>query len=140
MKDETRVADLFEESDWDRPFVPTLAQRIAEELIRLRLANNLTQEEFASKVGTTQSAVSRAESGNRVPSLRYLDKIAQVFDVQLAVEFRAKRAISWTLPPRENIIPFPTIVWTSCAPKEASTWEKSARNMSGAETQDAEVA
>ena len=37
---------------------------IAEQLVKLRLQANLTQEELAKKVGTTSSAISRYESAS----------------------------------------------------------------------------
>ncbi len=87
-----------------KPFVPTLAQKVAREIIRLRARNNLTQGEFAQRVGTTQSAISRAESGHIVPSLRFLDKIAQAFGLQLVMKFEENQATTGETSQSEEIL------------------------------------
>jgi transcriptional regulator with XRE-family HTH domain len=50
---------------------------IARELIQARTRTGLTQEEVARRMGTTQSAVARMESGKPLPSLRSLKRYAQ---------------------------------------------------------------
>lgn len=50
---------------------------IARELIRARTKSGLTQEEVARRMGTTQSAVARMESGKPLPSIRSLKRYAQ---------------------------------------------------------------
>ena len=50
---------------------------IARELIQARTRIGLTQEEVARRMGTTQSAVARMESGKPMPSIRSLKKYAQ---------------------------------------------------------------
>lgn len=60
----------------------------ASMLISKRLENNMTQKELAEKLETTQSAVSRMESGDYNPSLKTLNRIAEVFDSK--VELRLK--------------------------------------------------
>jgi len=49
---------------------------IAAEVRRVRVAASLTQAELARRAGTTQSAVSRMESGRVTPSLAALDRVA----------------------------------------------------------------
>ena len=50
---------------------------IARELIQARTKIGLTQEEVARRMGTTQSAVARMESGKPQPSLKNLKRYAQ---------------------------------------------------------------
>jgi len=50
---------------------------IARELIQARTKIGLTQEEVARRMGTTQSAVARMESGKPQPSLKSLKRYAQ---------------------------------------------------------------
>lgn len=64
---------------------------IIEEIIRERNAQNLTQKQFANKVGIKQSNISRLESGNYNPSMDFLQKIAQALGKELHVEFRKAR-------------------------------------------------
>jgi HTH-type transcriptional regulator / antitoxin HipB len=54
----------------------------------LRLRNNLTQEELASKLKTTKSAISRLENSSGGARLDTLEKVAQAFDKELVIEFR----------------------------------------------------
>jgi DNA-binding XRE family transcriptional regulator len=50
---------------------------LAKEIIKLRKTNHLTQKELALKVGTSQPAIARLESGNyKNVSLAFLRKVA----------------------------------------------------------------
>jgi DNA-binding XRE family transcriptional regulator len=49
---------------------------IAAQLIEARTKANLTQEQVARRMGTTQSVVARVESGHPLPSLRTLRRYA----------------------------------------------------------------
>ena len=50
---------------------------LAKEIIKLRKTNHLTQKELALKVGTSQPAIARLESGNyKNISLAFLRKVA----------------------------------------------------------------
>lgn len=49
----------------------------------LRLSHKLTQEELGKKINVTKVSVSGYENGNRVPDMETLQKIAEVFDVQV---------------------------------------------------------
>lgn len=51
---------------------------LAKEIIELRKLNNLTQKELAEKVGTSQPAIARLESGNyKNLSLSFLRRVAK---------------------------------------------------------------
>lgn len=56
-----------------------LAQRIKQ----LRQSQNLTQKEFAEKVGCTAATLSAYENGSKSPSLEIVKGIAQTFGVSL---------------------------------------------------------
>jgi predicted transcriptional regulator len=50
---------------------------LAKEIIKLRKKNNLTQKELALKIGSSQPAIARIESGNyHNVSLAFLRKLA----------------------------------------------------------------
>jgi len=59
--------------------------QIISDLIRLRNKKKITQKELASKMGTTQSALSRFEMGNVNPSLEFLKKMAKALETKLIV-------------------------------------------------------
>ncbi len=50
---------------------------LARELIGARARAGLTQQELAERMGTTQSAIARLESGGRLPSMKTLLRYAQ---------------------------------------------------------------
>jgi transcriptional regulator with XRE-family HTH domain len=50
---------------------------ISGELIRARLRAGLSQEELAERMGTSQSAIARLESGSTLPSTKTLLRFAE---------------------------------------------------------------
>lgn len=54
-------------------------------LIGARVAAGLTQGQLAERLGTTQSAISRLESGSQTPTLDTLYRLAEVFGVNLTI-------------------------------------------------------
>lgn len=62
---------------------------IAKEIIKMRIAANLTQKELAEKAGTSQSAIARIESGSYENlSLASLRKIGKVFGTKPEIHFK----------------------------------------------------
>ena len=60
---------------------------VARALIEARIRAAFTQRELAERMGTTQSAVARLESGRVHPSTRTLDKIARATGTRLRITF-----------------------------------------------------
>ncbi|MBX9936511.1 MAG: helix-turn-helix domain-containing protein [Burkholderiaceae bacterium] len=58
---------------------------MARELIAARASMGLTQADVAQRMGTTQSAVARLESGKRPPSLRSVQRYAQAIGCRAVV-------------------------------------------------------
>ncbi len=56
---------------------------VAKSIIALRLRRGLTQKELAERVHTTQSAISRLESGSAKPSLATLERLAKALDARV---------------------------------------------------------
>lgn len=54
-------------------------------LIGARIAAGLTQEELARSMGTTQSALSRLESGSQVPTLDTLCRLAAILGIDFTI-------------------------------------------------------
>lgn len=61
---------------------------LAAALIDARIKAKLTQNELARRMGTTQSAIARLESGRSIPSGATLIKFAKAVRRSLKVEFR----------------------------------------------------
>lgn len=61
---------------------------IIEALIRARTKARLSQAELAKRLGTTQSAVARLESGGISPSLSTLRRYAEATGTRLHLELR----------------------------------------------------
>ena len=59
---------------------PTLESFIAEELSKARQRAQLSQREVAARAGLTQAAISRFESGDRLPRLETLLALAEATD------------------------------------------------------------
>lgn len=64
--------------------------QIAHEIAELRKAERLSQKEFAKRLKTTQSVISRMEHGNQNFTLGSLEKIAKTFGREISVEFSEK--------------------------------------------------
>jgi len=59
---------------------------IADAVARRRVERKLSQRELAQRVGTTQSAIARLESGGRPPRIDTLLRIADALDCDLHVD------------------------------------------------------
>lgn len=84
--------DLFTrwraDPDYRRAYAETDAEfSIAAALIAARTQADLTQAELARRMGTTQSAIARMESGKFKPSHSTLEKYAQATGTRLRVIF-----------------------------------------------------
>jgi transcriptional regulator with XRE-family HTH domain len=64
--------------------------RLAATLIRLRLAKGLTQEGLAKLLNTKQESIARLESGDSLPSLSTIRKVADALDADLEINLRPK--------------------------------------------------
>jgi transcriptional regulator with XRE-family HTH domain len=64
--------------------------KLAANLIRLRLAKGLTQEDLAKLLNTKQESIARLENGGSLPSLSTMKKIAQALDAVLEINIRPK--------------------------------------------------
>lgn len=62
-------------------------EKLARAVIQLRMRQNLTQEQLAGRIGTTASAISRLESGQHMPSMETLRKLAHASGGHLLVGF-----------------------------------------------------
>ena len=64
---------------------------LAKEIINLRKSYKLTQKELAVKVGTSQPAIARIESGNyRNISLSFLRRVAKALDAVPVIHLKRK--------------------------------------------------
>ena len=57
-------------------------------VIRARVKKGITQKEFARRMKTTQSAISRFESGAANPSLSFLKKAADALEAKLIISIK----------------------------------------------------
>lgn len=61
--------------------------KIAREIILARIKKGITQKQLAAKMKTKQSVISRVESGNHLPSLSFLHRLASATGTSLTVTF-----------------------------------------------------
>ena len=62
---------------------------LAHELIAARVRAGFTQAELARRMGTTQSAIARLESGARLPSVKTLLRFAKATDSRPIIKLLA---------------------------------------------------
>jgi len=62
---------------------------LARELITARVRAGFTQAELARRMGTTQSAIARLESGARLPSVKTLLRFAKATDSRPIIKLLA---------------------------------------------------
>ena len=67
---------------------------LAEALIRARAHADMTQEQVAKAMGTTQAAIARLESGRSMPSTRTLQRFAEATGTRLRVSFVPEKEAS----------------------------------------------
>jgi len=85
-----KMSDVKKELLQDKEFYSEYIQledefALAAQLIKARKRANLTQEDVAKRMGTTQSVVARLESGHPMPSLRSLKRYAQAVNGKVEI-------------------------------------------------------
>lgn len=73
-------SDLAMRKEYEKP---DLAFEIAKMMIDARIIKGITQSELAKKAKTSQSSIARVESGSHLPSLTFLQNIAQALNTYL---------------------------------------------------------
>jgi transcriptional regulator with XRE-family HTH domain len=73
-------------------------------LARARLQSGRTQVQLAEAMGTTQSAVARAEAGNRMPSLGFIDRWAAATGSPISLTFGSARSATTSRSSRREIV------------------------------------
>jgi transcriptional regulator with XRE-family HTH domain len=80
--------DLMQNPEFKREYERyDLAFEIGQMLLEARIQRGLTQEALAELVDTQQPSIARLESGKYLPSLRFLNKIAEAVRAMLTVRF-----------------------------------------------------
>ena len=67
-----------------------VAIEVADQVRTLRTSLGLTQEELARRMGTQQPVIARLEAGGSPPSLRTLERLAEVLGAELTVRLAPK--------------------------------------------------
>jgi ribosome-binding protein aMBF1 (putative translation factor) len=65
---------------------------LASVLIKARGDADMTQEQVAAAMGTTQAVVARLESGRILPSTRTLERFAKATHTRLRISFEAENS------------------------------------------------
>ncbi len=60
--------------------------QIIHDIIRKRIKNDISQKELAKRIGSDQATISRLETGNYNPSIKFLKKIAAAVGGKLQVK------------------------------------------------------
>ncbi len=62
---------------------------VARALIEARTKANMTQQDVAKKMRTSQSQIARLESGDHLPSIASIHKYAKAIDRKISIEITA---------------------------------------------------
>ena len=92
------VEDSFREWRKDPEFVAAydaLADEfaVASALIKARTDAEMTQEQVAQAMGTTQAVIARLESGKTMPSTRTLERFAKATHTRLRISFEPEKPV-----------------------------------------------
>jgi len=68
-----------------------LAMEIGLKIMSARIDRGLTQAQLAKKLKTRQPSIARIENGNNLPSLKFLDKVAEILGVKLDVKITSPK-------------------------------------------------
>jgi ribosome-binding protein aMBF1 (putative translation factor) len=83
----------FKKESLKDPLIRREYERLAPEyeiikaIIEARTRKNFTQANIAKKIGTTQSAIARVESGTANPSLKFMHRLADALGLRLSIRF-----------------------------------------------------
>ena len=66
---------------------------LASALIKARADANMTQEDVAKAMGTTQAAVARLEGSHTMPSTRTLERFAKATGTRLRISFEPAESV-----------------------------------------------
>jgi ribosome-binding protein aMBF1 (putative translation factor) len=78
-----------EREEYDRVYAETqLAVEVGERIHAAREAAGLSQRELARRMGTSQSAIDRLESGGVGATLTTLQRVATALGLEISVELR----------------------------------------------------
>lgn len=79
-----------------------LSRKIANSVAQARHDRGLTQAQLAEKLGTKQSSIARLEKGESIPSLVFLNRIAEALGDQLLEPTFASQSIASLVPPEST--------------------------------------
>lgn len=93
MKKKFNTWTDFKKESLKDPIIRREYERLAPEyeiikaIIEARTNKKITQANVAKKIGTTQSAIARVESGTANPSLKFMYKLADALGLRLSIRF-----------------------------------------------------
>ena len=79
-----QLKDLEFEKEWNE-IQPEMD--VIRSMVDMRIKQNLTQKELASRTGIDQADISKLENGTKNPLLKLLKKLAAGMGMQLKIEF-----------------------------------------------------
>jgi ribosome-binding protein aMBF1 (putative translation factor) len=78
-----------ERAEYDRAYAESrLAAEVGEHIHTAREAAGLSQRELARRMGTSQAAIDRLESGGVGATLTTLQRVATALDLEVSIELR----------------------------------------------------
>lgn len=92
LKIEEAAKDWFKDSEFVAEYDALEEEfALADALIKARGAADMTQEQLAAAMGTTQAVIARLESGKSLPSTRTLKRFAVATGSRLRISFELRK-------------------------------------------------
>jgi len=89
----TTFSDWQSRQNQDPTFITESRQlELGYQIAHLRLLRGMSQAELAEKVETQQPSIARLENGSSMPSLSFLERIAEALDAQVEIKIRPRTA------------------------------------------------
>lgn len=78
--------------------------QVIGEIIRQRQRRQMTQEQLAQRIGTTQSAVARIEAGKANVTIETLERIAEALECSLSFSLKPRKPQDEEEPHSRNLV------------------------------------
>ena len=85
-------------------------EKIGRKIYELRTKNNLTQAKLAEELSVTSQAVSKWENGRGIPDIEQLNKLSEIFNVDISEIINGKKNSKKNKKNKKNIIIICTIL------------------------------
>lgn len=107
-------------------------EQIGAKIKDLRLRKGLTQQEVADRIGgLSRNYISQMESGKRKISIEFLQKMAEIFNVDITYFFEKDEQVSLSEEEKAWVLDLREMERQGISPDDVRKWVKMAREIRG---------